>query len=289
MLKKSLVLGSGFGLYGYLPALLKLKKKVYLPRKYKNFLSKRVDLKKYISNVNFLKNANLNLFDEIIFARRPEDQYNFIRHLKCRPFLFLEKPLAENSFKSKKLIQILKKKKLKFSVGYLFFFTSWFKKISKLNKNCKVDIIWNYKSITFKRNSWKNNYKKGGGIISFYGIHFIALFSFLKLKCYSSSIGIIKEKEKNWYAVFKKGKINFNLKLNINAKNEFLIKLNNKMIYKAISPFKKKSIKNQVEDSRVNFLELYIKNKNFLTLKDHSKILNLWEHVVSISKYIHIK
>ena len=122
MLKKYLVLGSGFGLYGYLPALIKLKKKVYLPLKYKNFLLKRKDLKKYLLSVNFIKDVNLSMFDFIIFARRPKDQYNFVKNLQHSTFLFLEKPLSETPLKAEKLINIIKKKKIKFAVAYIFFF-----------------------------------------------------------------------------------------------------------------------------------------------------------------------
>ena len=34
---KTLILGSGFGLYGYLPAAYKISNKIFLQKKYKNF------------------------------------------------------------------------------------------------------------------------------------------------------------------------------------------------------------------------------------------------------------
>ena len=108
--KSYFIFGSGFGIYGYLPALIKLKKKVYLLRKYKKNILKKKNLIKYIRNINFINKIDYNNIDAIIFAKRPKDQFNFVKKIKKKLFLYLEKPLAENPKKSLKLIEIIKKK-----------------------------------------------------------------------------------------------------------------------------------------------------------------------------------
>ena len=59
MKKKYLILGGGFGLYGYLPALIGLKKNVITNIKYKKIIQKRPDLhemsKKFRTKKNFLQ------------------------------------------------------------------------------------------------------------------------------------------------------------------------------------------------------------------------------------------
>lgn len=282
--KSYFIFGSGFGIYGYLPALIKLKKKVYLLRKYKKNILKKKTLIKYIRNINFINKIDYNNIDAIIFAKRPKDQFNFVKKIKKKLFLYLEKPLAENPKKSLKLIEIIKKKKLKFSIGYLFFFTIWFKKIFFLkNETC---ITWNFKSKTFFSNNWKGINSKGGGIISFYGIHFISIFSYLNYRCiFSSIIKSNDKKETEWNAVFKKNKLKINLKINIKSKENFIIKTSERLIYKSDTPFGKISINSNNEDFRIKFLKSYLKNLNLLTQKEHIRTIKLWKDVMKITTF----
>lgn len=282
--KSYFIFGSGFGIYGYLPALIKLKKKVYLLRKYKKNILKKKTLIKYIRNINFINKIDYNNIDAIIFAKRPKDQFNFVKKIKKKLFLYLEKPLAENPKKSLKLIEIIKKKKLKFSIGYLFFFTIWFKKIFFLkNETC---ITWNFKSKTFFSNNWKGINSKGGGIISFYGIHFISIFSYLNYRCiFSSIIKSNDKKETEWNAVFKKNKLKINLKINIKSKENFIIKTSERLIYKSDTPFGKISINSNNEDFRIKFLKRYLKNLNLLTQKEHIRTIKLWKDVMKITTF----
>jgi len=43
----TLIIGSGFGLYGYLPSIIDFSKKIYLSIKYKKKVENRKDLKKW--------------------------------------------------------------------------------------------------------------------------------------------------------------------------------------------------------------------------------------------------
>ena len=76
-----LILGSGFGLYGYLPAINKISKKIFIPEKYKDFFFSRNDLKKYKNKIVWFKNINkiLNKIQILIIAKRPSDQGKIIK------------------------------------------------------------------------------------------------------------------------------------------------------------------------------------------------------------------
>ena len=52
----TLIIGSGFGLYGYLPSINDFSKKIYLSIEYKKKIENRKDLKKYLNRINWYLN-----------------------------------------------------------------------------------------------------------------------------------------------------------------------------------------------------------------------------------------
>ena len=142
MIKKIGILGSGFGLYGYLPSIINNKNNIYTLQKYKKFILGRGDIKNLDRSINYVRNEEVVIKKTkiIIYCKRPQDQNNFIakniKHLKNKR-LYLEKPLGINSKESKKTFELLKKNKIHFSILYIFLYTDWFKKIflkKKINK-----------------------------------------------------------------------------------------------------------------------------------------------------------
>ena len=114
-----LIIGSGFGLYGYLPAITNYSKKIYLNIEYKKFFSKRKELTKYTSKIIWYKDQKkiIKYIDYLIIAQRPQDQFRLVKKLaktqnKIKHF-FLEKPIGINPNKSKLFINFLNKKKNK--------------------------------------------------------------------------------------------------------------------------------------------------------------------------------
>ena len=70
------------------------------------------------------------------------------------------------------------KKKINYSIGFLFEYVNWYKLIKKnLQSKGKNDISieWNIKNNINSLRSWKYDYKQGGGLLRYYGIHFIKL------------------------------------------------------------------------------------------------------------------
>src|SRR5210317_61236 len=94
-----LIIGSGFGIYGYLPAIYKYSKKIFLNIKYRKKIEKRIELIKYLKRVIWyldIKDIN-NKIDYIIIAQNPKKQFSITKKILklLKPkHLFLEKPLS---------------------------------------------------------------------------------------------------------------------------------------------------------------------------------------------------
>ena len=294
------IYGGGFALYGYLAALKKNKiNKILIEKKYIKFIRKRTDLKKYIKQITFVESHNIQKDDVIIYAKRPIDQFNFlkkkIKSLK-KNFLFLEKPIAQNPKKALEIFNLLQLYKINFSLAYIFFYTKWFEMLNlvlKKKKVKKITLNWNFNSVN-KKNNWKNNLYKGGGIISFYGIHVLSILSFFNFKeCQNSIIYKKKKKEEKWNAKFlNPNSISFKININIRSKVEkFEISYNlnnNKKKQKLISaknPFLEK--KNKSIDLRVNILKKYIYKRKKIDV--NKKSLILWNETLKKTKYLNEK
>ena len=156
MIKKVGILGSGFGLYGYLPCFLNNKHKVYTLLRYKKKILYRKDLRKYEKKINFVSNTNelLHISDIIVIAKRPSDQEYLVKKiikkkLFSKEYIF-EKPFCSSPLKSIRYFNLLIKRKVKFRIGYLFFYTEFFKKFLK-NKNKNIKLIWKFKSFDLNK------------------------------------------------------------------------------------------------------------------------------------------
>ena len=85
--------------------------------------------------------------------------------------------MCSNPKKSLEVLYKLKKNKFNFNIGYLFFYTEFYKKFIKTCKH-NINVNWEFMSYDLKnKTSWKFNLSKGGGPLRFYGIHFIAILS----------------------------------------------------------------------------------------------------------------
>ncbi len=181
----TLLLGKGFALKVYLPALLAINcKKIILPKSAKYRI---VDdtINQQIKWINDEEIVN-HKFNKIIIAEPPEKQYKLIYEMSLwrnSKNLILEKPIADNHKKAKYLIDLLNKNKSRYSINYSFRYTKWFDSIYRYihNNNDKgdIDLIWKFRGRhqNKEKPSWKTNHSRGGGVINYYGIHLIAIFS----------------------------------------------------------------------------------------------------------------
>ena len=70
------ILGAGFGMYGYLPALMDLRSKVVLPLRYRSVLAGRPELAQYVQKIVWSSDVEdaLAKSSAAIVALRPVDQ-----------------------------------------------------------------------------------------------------------------------------------------------------------------------------------------------------------------------
>jgi len=183
------VLGSGFGSYGYLPAIVKAGYQVNVPERYLEKFKKRKDISPLINKLTFWKTDTeiIKNSDYLVFARRPVDQNAFIRnniHQLKSKFIFFEKPLSQSNQLSQKNLELLVSNKIRFRMGFLSHYSKWFLKLtsalsSKQNKNIKIYLDWNFNAqhLNSKEMSWKGLIAEGGGCFFFYGSHIVHAFS----------------------------------------------------------------------------------------------------------------
>jgi hypothetical protein len=211
------ILGSGFGLYGYLPALIEgCKQKIVLPLRYQKKLLDRPELASYFSKIDWVSDENLALqrADTVIIALRPADQFTWVTESLKQSnvkYLRLEKPLAESPNRARELFNNLLISKITFRIGYIFRHTAWARQFSShLGQNLasgNVRIQWYFRAHHFRNNldSWKRYTASGGGAIRFYGIHLLALLAEIGYRSViSSQVGGLPSLDQieRWKGVF---------------------------------------------------------------------------------------
>jgi hypothetical protein len=224
------ILGSGFGIYGYLPAILQKEDYVFLHIKSKEFFYSRVELIHFSNKIIFISDIDklLGKVTALVICYPPKLQFEFVLksfEYKNIKYLFLEKPLSFDPDSSIYLLEKLKISNIKYSINYIFLKTNWFDLINKNESNeVRYSLKWNFKSEHFKSNkiSWKKNTSDGGGVVRFYGIHIIAILVHLNYNEINFSIvkGISIEDLHIWEAEFYNPKSKSIFSIKINTKSE---------------------------------------------------------------------
>lgn len=199
---KVAILGAGFGLYGYLPALLQIANTTpILPTRYQERIKARKDISRFYNVIEWVSDdeALLEICEGIIIALPPTEQYKLAKKclgLKNISHMFLEKPLAPSPAFADDLLNDLESSGKKFRLGYNFRYTPWGQDVLKNAKGIK-SVIWSFRAHHYIQNiqTWKRQHDEGGGAIRFYGIHLIALLA--ELGYNDVSYSKVKEKNKN--------------------------------------------------------------------------------------------
>ena len=177
MNNRLLILGGGFGLYGYLPAAMQTDWHVTTLSRYKGFLEDRIELFGLLNRVTFVAEHDLdpNLYDAVVIARTPKQQIDFVKsHSSFEGHLFLEKPLGNTVNSTSELLDVLQSRKSSFSVAYLFQYQEWYRAVASQKKlECGVTIDW--RVAPSSNQNWKKQIEAGGGILSYYGVHLLSL------------------------------------------------------------------------------------------------------------------
>jgi predicted dehydrogenase len=217
-MKSFAILGSGFGLYGYLPALLQAGvQQIVLPERYRSRFFDRPELTPFASNVQWEANEDsvLDRAEGAVLALRPFDQGRWIPQCLARPnikSMFLEKPLAHSPEVATVIFEDLIHSNKAFRFGHIFRYTTWGKQLlnSLLSNSAEVNFLsiqWSFLAHHFRYNlsNWKRFNATGGGAIRFYGIQIIALLAEIGYSNVISSraFGISLDETEKWIAAFE--------------------------------------------------------------------------------------
>lgn len=210
------ILGSGFGLYGYLPALVKgCGQRVLLSERHRESFQQRPELARFADDVQWAPDevSALELADGVVLALQPGDQSEWIPRCLERPNLnriVIEKPVAPSPEKVAALLEELSRSDKIIRIGYTFRYTDWAGPIrtgvSQSGGSKRLLIQWSFLAHHFRHDlrNWKQFTDSGGGAIRFYGIQLIALLAELgyEVPISSQSFGSSADVVEKWTASF---------------------------------------------------------------------------------------
>jgi len=303
------IIGSGFGLYGYLPALISNGfKNIYLQERYRENFLRRTELSIFEKYIEWSLNEELaaSSAELIIFAINPESQakkiFNFLNYENIKCYV-LEKPIGITPSISSHIMNEMWRLKKNFIVGYLFLYTEWAKKLIKeLNETqySKIIIEWSFFANHYKFNlsNWKKYNSQGGSAIRFYGIQIIALLAKIGyIDIVSSKASIVSDDEfENWDLTIKGINLPIcEVRLKTKSLKEFfLIELKgddrSQIIVNQRQPFEKNVPSFSDADSRVIELISLINDAKQLKQSANSQLYrntnNLWEKIESVTEIV---
>lgn len=209
------IIGGGFGLYGWLPALCQFypNETILLEERHKEKFDKRPELQQYKDRIEWKHGFDVVKDSELlIMAIPPSKVYHYLefitdsRNIKK---LIVEKPVCETPEKSEQFIKAIEDKGIKICSSYLFLYTNW----SRILLQNSQYIKWDIKNNNLK-DSWKHNNIQGGGPLKFYGIHLLAVMVSLN---YDYVIHVESKKPDSIYILLSKGEDTFSIEINSNS------------------------------------------------------------------------
>jgi predicted dehydrogenase len=181
------ILGSGFGLYGYLPALVAEGERVSLPQRYRARLMSRAELAHYDEVVQWFRDEREALAhaDAAVIALRPSDQVDWIARCLAGDGvrrLLLEKPLAPSPGSAATVLADLICAGVPFRIGYTFRYTAWASSLREFvaaRPSGRLTVEWRFLAHHYRHDlhNWKRFTSQGGGAVRFYGIQLIAFLA----------------------------------------------------------------------------------------------------------------
>lgn len=182
------ILGSGFGLYGYLPALLHIGETVVMPARYRERLLERDDVRRHVGDVVWEEDESAVLLhcEALVVSRRPTDQVEVIQHALAEGAasrFLLEKPIASTPGEAFDILTACRVAEKAVAVGFTFRYTLWAERvaswIASAGPGATLSFEWRFSAHHFRIGveTWKRRPSQGGGVLRFYAIHLIALLA----------------------------------------------------------------------------------------------------------------
>jgi predicted dehydrogenase len=211
------IVGSGFGLYGYLPALVKgCGQRIVLSERHREPFHERPELAGFAGDIHWERDeaSALDCADGVVLALQPSDQTEWISQCLVRPNLtriLVEKPLAPCPEAAETLLDDLSQSDRVFRIGYTFRYTDWGQRMrvatEQAGERGRLFIQWSFLAHHFRNDlrNWKRFTDSGGGAVRFYGIQLIALLAELGYRVVISShtLGDSIDEIEKWTASFR--------------------------------------------------------------------------------------
>ena len=293
------IVGGGFGLYGYLPALIRGNRLVTLPSKYRAIVRARRELGEFDSRVTWVPTLNdaLEKSTGVVIAVTPGAQVKYVEQiLRCHNNVeqfILEKPLAPSPSEAGRLLGLFELNSKAIRVGFVFGRTEWAERaISAARGSRYLRINWQFMAhhYTCDTPTWKRDRLLGGGAVRFYGIHLIALLCEIGYRrVLWSRLSIVNAQDVcGWTACFcGDGLATCVVELNsFSPQSSFEIWGDSCCEVKLIDPFEAQNCSSPAEDRRVPCLLRLLCEKNFDDISIFKSINSLWELVESKSQII---
>jgi predicted dehydrogenase len=212
------ILGSGFGLYGYLPAFVQAcDEDIILPERYRPRLAARAELACVAGRVRWsVDEADaLRRASTVALAKRPSDQAALVAQCLARDNverLLLEKPLAPTPEAAGALFDRVASSGRVLRIGYTFRKTAWADSLARLLTTPHAGTLaihWRFMAHHYAHDlhNWKRRHDQGGGALRFYGIQLIALLAELGYRdpVTSQCFGVGTGEVDRWTATFAAG------------------------------------------------------------------------------------
>lgn len=188
------IVGSGFGLYGYLPAIAQCSsRKIYSIARYENIINSREDIIKYANRVLYVPDANavISRCNAVVMALRPQDQEALVEEILVENWsgvLILEKPIARTPAMAREMLMRLSKSGINYRIGFTLGVTTWFERMKEYlnqhsNETNNIEVEWRFLAHHYKNeiDTWKRFPIHGGGATRFFAIHIISLLANLSI------------------------------------------------------------------------------------------------------------
>jgi predicted dehydrogenase len=276
------IVGGGFGLYGYLPAILNVTsdRVVLLAEKYRKVIESRPELSCCLGSIEWCPSITeaLSAASGAVIAVPPLAQKELVGNiLSIRKIkkLIIEKPICPEPNDSISLTSALMAQSKHYRVGYTFLYTDWYRELQAdlWQPAAQLYINWSFKADHFTRDkdTWKRYHSLGGGVMRFYGIQVLAVLASLgysQVAC-SQLFARFPDQPEAWVARFSGTDVPpcvVCIDTNSNQ-NDFRIEVSEnsakvRFIHANTSPFmNNKNADNQ--DSRVEILERLIYSMDY--------------------------
>ena len=209
------IAGSGFGLYGYLPALIEaFSEPVILPKAYEAKVRARSELQHCLSWIRWVDDAESAMAQAsgFVLATPPAVQERMVRKaIRCAAIdkLVIEKPMAVTPAGAAELAQRLKHSGKRFRVAYTLLHTAWQPQLAwptAVALEGHMEITWTFMAHHFRNalGNWKSVHSEGGGVLRFFGVHVLAMLA-RRGYCHveqSNLAGAESGRPEKWRAVF---------------------------------------------------------------------------------------